>query len=158
MSSITDSAWFSFVCIIILWHWNGLLCADVPLRNCSLTHSLCIISLGYSKTCRSCLLMLWFRNLTELSLFAEVCRIVFKQPHTLAMLRVVCRRTVCRWISRPLCCRPTMYILGTGHVASVYLTLTGKHHEVMTLVMLWTRCRSCHMVAASTTQHAPTSG
>ena len=20
------------------WHWNGLLCADVPLRNCSLTH------------------------------------------------------------------------------------------------------------------------
>jgi len=21
------------------WHWNGLLCADVPLRNCSLTHS-----------------------------------------------------------------------------------------------------------------------
>jgi len=23
----------------LLWHWNGLLCADVPLRNCSLTHS-----------------------------------------------------------------------------------------------------------------------
>jgi len=22
---------------IISWHWNGLLCADVPLRNCSLT-------------------------------------------------------------------------------------------------------------------------
>jgi len=21
------------------WHWNGLLCADVPLRNCSFTHS-----------------------------------------------------------------------------------------------------------------------
>jgi len=20
------------------WHWNGLLCADVPLRNCSLNH------------------------------------------------------------------------------------------------------------------------
>ena len=23
--------------LIITWHWNGLLCADVPLRNCSLT-------------------------------------------------------------------------------------------------------------------------
>jgi len=32
--------YFVFNLNTVEWHWNGLLCADVPLRNCSLTHSL----------------------------------------------------------------------------------------------------------------------
>jgi len=31
--------YFVFKLNTIEWHWNSLLCADVPLRNCSLTHS-----------------------------------------------------------------------------------------------------------------------
>ena len=109
-----------------LWHWNGLLCADVPLRNCSLTpvfceigqnptrkHPICLKKWGVTlqMTHKTRAVTTVYTNLVNqlpfslpvcntLSLYANPFPKVWSRQSSSEMWMWVKTRTVSQWITR----------------------------------------------------------
>jgi len=59
------------------WHWNGLLCADVPLRNCSLTHS----HSAFPRSLCPCIITQWVvSSVTDATSIHDACPHLASRP------------------------------------------------------------------------------